>query len=449
MSGRRSGGLVGAVRKALLGLVTWTLLHPYAGSAAEAPSIARRPQIRLQAVVEPAETVVGGQLLYTLYLYTQTDVSSIQADRLPDFRQFWVYEIPQPEQLRPEIAELDGVRYGRVVILQRAIFALRPGRFELTAASTFLQRQVPVVHRDQHLGSRTEELRLEGNPVTVVAHPLPPAPPEFEGAVGSLEIEQSLSEPTIPAGGASVWTVTVRGSGRLGGLPLPVPSQVVGIDLPEPDVQTRHWLEADRVVGERRWRFVLSPARPGTLELPTASMPFFAPTEGRYRVATAAGPRLETTADRERTSGETSLSPRAVRLIGAGTLGGLTAFAWLFVRFVRPLSRDRRILGSIAAVDLAQPARRIAARVEEICSQFLAARWAPFAGSASSEWPELGRRLGLRSQSIEALGDLAGEIAYLRSAPELASAEILRERLVEATRRLLSRLRGEGGGAFG
>jgi hypothetical protein len=51
-----------------------------------------RGEVFLKAAVSPANPYVGQQVLYTLYLYTQSDISSINPESLPDFQGFWVRE---------------------------------------------------------------------------------------------------------------------------------------------------------------------------------------------------------------------------------------------------------------------------------------------------------------------------------------------------------------------
>ena len=83
----------------------------------------RRPKIFLRAALDPPTVYVGQQTTYTLWLYTQTDVGAFQPTHMPAFKGFWVREIPQPAELKPEWLEQNGERFGRVAMLRRALFS--------------------------------------------------------------------------------------------------------------------------------------------------------------------------------------------------------------------------------------------------------------------------------------------------------------------------------------
>src|SRR4029453_8827970 len=88
---------------------------------------AARPKVFLRAVATPERAYVGQQITYTVYLYTQGDVTSVNPKALPAFRGFWVRELELPQRLRADMVDEGGERYGRVALLQRALFPLAPG----------------------------------------------------------------------------------------------------------------------------------------------------------------------------------------------------------------------------------------------------------------------------------------------------------------------------------
>ena len=101
------------------------------------------PKLFLRAEITPQEPYAGQQVLYTLYLFTQADVGAINPESVPNFEGFWVEDVPQPEKLRPEMVEIQGQRYGRVVLLRKAVFPRRPGRIELEPVRIRLVASMP------------------------------------------------------------------------------------------------------------------------------------------------------------------------------------------------------------------------------------------------------------------------------------------------------------------
>ena len=142
----------------------------------------------------------------------KTDVGAFQPTRMPAFKGFWVREIPQPAELKPEWLEQNGERFGRVAMLRRALFPLQPGRF------TIEPTEVDLVARLAEIGpfgtpfGRSETLHLKTEPIALEVLALPPSPPDFTGAVGDLTVSARLDRSALTVGEAA--TLTIRSTGR-------------------------------------------------------------------------------------------------------------------------------------------------------------------------------------------------------------------------------------------
>ncbi|HVR98302.1 MAG TPA: BatD family protein, partial [Thermoanaerobaculia bacterium] len=161
------------------------------------------PGVFLRAEVTPAHPYVGEQTLYTVYLYTRQDILAANAREVPTFRGFWVRDVPQPQNLPTEFVDLGGSRYGRVVLLQKALFPLRPG--EHTIEPSAMDLVIRTFER-RFFGpplSSNEELSLRTPPRTVDVRPLPPAPAQFGGAVGQLALAARLQPAEVRLGEAA------------------------------------------------------------------------------------------------------------------------------------------------------------------------------------------------------------------------------------------------------
>ena len=98
------------------------------------------------------------------------------------------------------MVDVGGARYARVVLLQKALFPLRPGRHQVEPAKVDL---VARVIEQRFFGpplSHPEQIRLSTAPQTVDVQPLPAAPPEFTGTVGQLGSRRSSSPPGSGSG---------------------------------------------------------------------------------------------------------------------------------------------------------------------------------------------------------------------------------------------------------
>jgi hypothetical protein len=418
----------------------------------------RRPapgprQVFLRAEIEPANPFVGQQALYTLYLFTQVDVTSISPESLPDFAGFWVRELPQPADTELEMVDIDGRQFGRLPVLRRAVFALRPGEIELESARVQLTVRVP----DSTFGSmfsQTEQLRRDSNAVKLAVRPLPaPAPPDFQGAVGSLEVATRLEPAALELGDAATYSVTLSGVGHLQGLAAPTLPEIAGLRIFPPQQESDESVLGRQIHGRRRWSFVLVPEAAGSYELPPIELAYFDPGSGAFAVASAEASHLEVSAapaalaEPAPPTADAGSAPLPTEP-GPGGVDWMRVLPWTLIALLLgalALLMRRRGAGDDpahaleAALRLAaakDKPREAAALIEDGWRAFLEARWQIPPGLPSTQW---GRRLGeggAPAASAESLVALADDLHYLRYAPKLSDTEALKRELIVRSTKL-------------
>jgi hypothetical protein len=426
------------------------------------------PGVFLRADVTPQQPFVGEQVLYTVHLYTRQDILAANAREVPTFRGFWVRDVPQPQSLPTELVDIGGERYGRVVLLQKALFPLRPGEHAIEPSAMDL---VVRTFERRFFGpplSRHEELSLRTPPRTVNVRPLPAAPARFGGAVGQLSLAARLEPAEIRLGEAATLTVTLAGAGNLQGVEAPQVTAPAGLDLLPPQQAGDEELQGTRVHGSRTWSFPVVPRRPGrhTLEVPPVS--YFDPRSGQYRTA-AASPVAFTALPRTPLPGGGEL--HGVRGAAFAAQQGADRWSslvpWLFalpwaLALVLTLARKRASAGRpapprsdvrnggaawrrteqrLAEIAAETRPRQAAARIEEAWREFLEERWEIPAATASARWGDLLAERGAEPEAARELAGLIGDLHYLRYAPQLCSIDALRDEALDRSRRLLRRLR--------
>jgi hypothetical protein len=421
---------------------------------------ASAPKIRLSDLVDRPSVWVGEQIDWSLLLDTQTDISAFNPDQLPDFKGFWVVEIPVPQQPKPQWIEVDGEKYGRVVMLRRALFPLRPGRFRLEPTSADVVARVADAGWFGPLG-HNEQISLSTQPLEVEARPLPPGPDGFSGVVGAVDLRAGVDRPRIDLGEAATLTVTASGSGHLQGLAPPTLRFPAGLRAfaPRPETSTR--IAHGRLETTATWRYVLIADRPGSYVVPPTTLTWFDPETASYRSSSSAPVTIEAVApaavSQVASKGPASPAPsssdafRGRRLVATATaLAGLVAAAGLAVvlrrrvAFRKSSSRtaQRRLVEEALAAARAEPSPRRAATVLEAAwRDFGAARWSLPPGLAVVHWPERLEPAGVPRTLAAGLVQLFDELHYLRYAPELSNVETLREEALEHSARLLRDLR--------
>jgi BatD DUF11 like domain len=428
----------------------------------------RGPAVFLRSEITPEHPYAGQQAVYTLHLYTRDDISAIMPHELPKFRGFWVRDIPLPPSATPDMVDVGGVRYARVVLLQKALFPLRPGRYTIEPSQVDL---IARVIEQRFFGpplSHPEQVRLSTSAQVLDVRPLPAAPPGFGGTVGQVGLVTRLEPPQLRIGEAATLTVTLSGRGNLQSAAEPRIAPPDGLTLYPPQQQSEDEIHGTTVTGERTWSYVVVPDRAGRYTLRVPEVSYFDPVNGAYRVAAA--PTLEMRAlPRLSAAG----SPHSIRTAAitapaggllAGTLSGWPRWApWLFalpwgLAFVALLTRRRRPAAAdggraLAACDgdaveqrlreaeTETRPRQAAARIEEAWRELLAARWEIPCATPPARWSEALAARGAEPTAAAELRRLTEDLHYLRYAPQLSETGDLVAETVDRSRRLLRRLR--------
>jgi hypothetical protein len=425
------------------------------------------PPVFLSAEVQPSRPLVGEQAIYTLYLYTRRDVSSVSPNALPTFRGFWVRDLPLPEPLRSEVAEKGGVRYTRVPILRRALFALRAGTHPLEAANVDvgIENYAPSFFSPP-IG-HSEELHLTTPEFTVEVQPLPPAPPGFGATVGRLALAATIRPAALQVGETATVTIRLSGAGNLESASPPQLEAPAQLEVLPPEQRISATVAGNVVEGDRTWTYALVPRAAGHFVVHVAPVPYFDPTTRTYRLAMA--PPLECAALPKATAKATDRPlPAAPPAAGApvavaawrslfgwrGLLGSSLAAGCLLVVVVA-LARRRNGAGSSRPADAAARAleqqldeartasqpRQSAVLVEGGWRGFVGGDALPAAVAGRDRWQQVARRRGWDDRTATELGRIAERITYLRQAPQLSATEELRRELIARSRQLLRSLR--------
>ena len=426
------------------------------------------PEVFLRTEIQPQQPVVGQQVLYTLYLYTREDISALSPSGVPTFRGFWVRDIPLPQQLPTEMVEIDGRRYGRVPLLRKALFPLRPGRRKIEPAAVDLTVQrydrtfffsPPVAH--------PESLRLQTEDQWIDVQPLPAAPPGFGGAVGQITMTADLQPRRIHLGEAATLTVRLMGEGNLQGIQEPRLSPPPGVTVFPPQQEGKDEVAGTTVRGSRTWKYVVVPDRSGRYLLAAPEIPYFDPALRRYRVASTpdlALTALPRPAAAAATGGGEPHGIRTAALPASGIAGRRwnDLLPWLFVlpwglALAVTLARRRtvRTAGALPAGSLPaaqgfeeglrqaeseERPRQVAARIEEAWRGLLARRWDVPTATPPSRWRELLAARGVDPETLGELERVAEDLQYLRYAPQLSTTDTLRDEVISRCRRLARRL---------
>ena len=412
----------------------------------------RRPDVFLRAEVRPLKPVVGEQVLYTVYLYTLSDVAAVSPTRVPDFEGFWVRDIPQPTKLPTDLVEIEGRRYGRVVLIQKALFPLRPGRHDLQPTEVnLLVRTIERSFFGPPVSTpETLDLRTAGMPVDV--QPLPPSPPGFTGAVGKMTLSATVEPAELRMGEAATVTLTLSGEGNLQGLPEPRMPAVEGLTVLPPEQGGEDRISGTVVRGSRTWSYPVVPERAGTYDLEVPGISYFDPSEKRYKAAKVEPVRLTALpVPAKRVVRQAPVSPVETEeaplskwrgwLPWLLAVPGVLAIVLLVARKRNGKATDvHKMEHGLREAEQELRPRQAAARIEETWREHLAERWDIPPGTPSTRWAALLEAKGADPEAAAELVRLADDLHYLRYAPQLSTCGALRAEVLDRCRRLARKL---------
>lgn len=220
----------------------------------------------LRTVVDKPAAQIGEQVTVTVYLYVRGGLSqNPSVTREPTAEGFWVQDLlPVQRSLAPVRQEVNG-RYYNVFVLRRfAAFALRPGQLQIGAPAIEISGGDSIFDL---LNGPRETVRRNGVAVAIQVNPLPAAAGNGPVHVGRLELSASLDPTSAKVGDAVTLRVVAKGQGNLKALKLPSPV-LDGVDVLAPEIDDKVGIDLDQVGGERVFRWLLLPRKPGKLELP-------------------------------------------------------------------------------------------------------------------------------------------------------------------------------------
>lgn len=225
----------------------------------------------VEAFVSNDAPYVGEQIEYVFRYYAHIVPDGGLRDRLPDFGGFWQGQIFDASAGR--VVTIEGRQYvvGELIV---QITPLQAGRLVIEPSALIVPETLFQPQREVETGA-----------VVVDVAALPDGAPDgFDGAVGQFFADARVDRTTLTLGEPLTLRLSVTGVGDLRRLPPP------DLGLPEdwrvflnPPRYTASGVTGVRL-GEKRFEWLIVPARTGTLALPAIELVYFDPDLVEYRV---------------------------------------------------------------------------------------------------------------------------------------------------------------------
>lgn len=229
----------------------------------------------------PKKSVWAGEVFPVAYnldvirRYFHSLGSNVGWDSDPAVADDWTKPEPSEALIRGE-RHVIATQTTRASIKQPGIYTLKPAAQMINlivGSSGFSILSMPNV----------EQRQLESNPLEITVKPLPPAPPEFTGAVGQFTLVSKVVPLTAAVGEPVTWTLELAGTGNwpdLAGLPQREVSNDFQVVQPK---SKRTMKEGTLFEGTLTEDVVLVPTKAGTYRLPPVRFSYFDADSGTYK----------------------------------------------------------------------------------------------------------------------------------------------------------------------
>jgi hypothetical protein len=202
----------------------------------------------------------------------------------PDLRGAWVYPQPVPSGLAA--TRFVGGKWYDLYVLHAVVFPFTAGRMTIGRAK--VAYSLPITYS---FLSRELRHEVESAPVTVTVSAQPPAgrPRDFSGlAASGLRMQFEVTPRAVAVGEASTVNATLSGSGNVALWPEPQVRWPDDVRIYPGDVDVETKLENGRIVGTKRFTYLLVPDSAGVHSIRDVRLPYFNLDTHRYAELRAA-----------------------------------------------------------------------------------------------------------------------------------------------------------------
>lgn len=172
----------------------------------------------------------------------------------------------------------------RVVSIQSTRASIKqPGIYSLKPAAQMINLMVGTSGFGLFTQPNVEQRQIETKPLEITVKSLPPAPPDFSGAVGTFTFVSKVVPLTAAVGEPVTWTLELAGTGNwpdITGLPQREVSSDFQIVQPK---SKRAMKDGTLFEGTLTEDVVLVPTKPGTYKLPPVRFSYFDPESGSFK----------------------------------------------------------------------------------------------------------------------------------------------------------------------
>ncbi len=244
-----------------------------------AMNTSRAPVAFLHSAVDKSSAVVGEQVTYSVYLYSdreqqEPDFNDWHEPSAVDFVKQRLIDDNKPQAL--SYADVGGKIWNVQLMQKWALFPLKTGLLEIGP-----MRAAVVGGRGGNSARTSESLVVKVDDAPIAGRP----PGYVAGTVGVFDVTANVAPRDVDRGGTVGVDVSISGTGNVPSTVTPPPQQ--GVDWLEPEVRDDLAPKNGVFGGSRSFSFVVHMNKRGAIDLGEIAIPYFDPDKHVYGVARA------------------------------------------------------------------------------------------------------------------------------------------------------------------
>ena len=261
------------------------------------------------------ETYIGGQIVLNLKLYSTITLSPQELLTAPNLDNFFQMEIEDLKE-QPIKEVIKGVQYQTKILKRILLFPQKEGIFTISPYT------ISALAGDTFDANM---ISLQSNELIINAKKLPDNPPLFfNGAIGVLELESTISKNEATTDDALTMQVTITGKGNPNNIFAPKFKISDSLELYEPKMisESDANQSAENLTFSKTFEYIIVPKYAGNFEL-KPTLVYFDTETIQYETISTSAHRIDITQGK----GMLPISPNTNNLEGKNSSFGDWAFA--------------------------------------------------------------------------------------------------------------------------
>lgn len=219
----------------------------------------------------------GEQITANWYIYTRSNVESLDRVKFPDLKGFWKEIIQEVPALQFSEEIVNGVRYRKALLASHALFPIKAGAAIIDEFRIKAKVRMPTQFgwgqsRDYTKTSRRAEIK-------VLPLPQEGRTKSFSGAVGNYQVSLKTDATSFPANQPFSIEVRYEGIGNAKLIDLPAINWPEGLEVYDIKSESKFFKEGQSY---KEFEILVIPRKEGQMIIPSFELTYFDPQQKKY-----------------------------------------------------------------------------------------------------------------------------------------------------------------------